>query len=95
MAMHHDLVLDIDLAAGPGVLPLDADGVAAVFRAQNLIWSAAQAVRVLADTDPDEVRPPRSAPLPWFDGWTGALGPRRLPKLPVRKPAAEQLSLFD
>jgi 5'-3' exonuclease len=94
MAMHHDLDLDLDLNAGPGVLPLPADSVAAVFRSQNLTWSAAQAVRVLAEVEPEDVRPPRTLALPWFEGVAGG-GPRRLPKLPPRKPVLEQLSLFD
>jgi 5'-3' exonuclease len=95
MAMHHDLELDLDLNAGPGVLPLAAESVDAVFRSQNLTWTTAQALRVLAETEPDEVRPPRVVSLPWIEGVAGGSGPRRLPKLPPRKPVVEQLSLFD
>ena len=94
MAMHHDVELGLDLHSGTGVLPLDAATVDAVFRAQNLTWTAAQAVRVLADADPEQLRPPRAAALPWFDG-RGGPQRRPLPKLPPRKPKVEQLSLFD
>lgn len=95
MAMRDDVALDLDLAAGAGVLPLRAEVVDAVFRAQNLTWSAGQAVRVLADVEPSEVESPRSVVPPWVDGWSGGRSPRRLPKLAPRRPAAEQLSLFD
>ena len=99
MAMHDDLALGLDLAAGPGLLPLPAARVAAAFRAQNLMWTVAEAVRVLAETEPDAPtgsdtgRGPSQA-LPWIDGWTSR-APRRLPKLPARKPAMAQLALFD
>jgi DNA polymerase-1 len=96
MAMHDALDLGLDVSAGPGVLPLAASQVDSVFRAHGLMWTSAQAVRVLADAEP--VRPPcaESPPaLPWLDGWTGGAVGRRLPKLPPRKPALEQLSLFD
>ena len=67
-----------------------------MFRAQNLTWTAAQAVRVLAEVEPDEVRPPRvTASLPWFEAVGAAAGAAELPKLPPRKPKVEQLSLFD
>jgi DNA polymerase-1 len=95
MTMHRDVDLDIDLHSRPGSLPLDASAVDTVFRAHNLTWTAAQAVRVLAEVEPDEVRPPRvTASLPWFNGW-GSSAPPKLPKLPPRKPKVEQLSLFD
>jgi 5'-3' exonuclease len=95
MAMHDDVVLDLDLASGAGVLPLRAEAVGAVFRAQNLMWSTGQAVRVLADADYVEAEPPPSVVPPWVLGWSGGSAPRRLPKLAPRRPAAEQLSLFD
>jgi 5'-3' exonuclease len=60
MALHDDIALELDLATGPGLLPLDADTVDTVFRNHHLSWSAAQAVRVLADADPDGIRPPRA-----------------------------------
>ena len=94
MAMHHDLPLDVDLHSGPGVLPLTAAAVDTVFRAQNLTWTAAQAVRVLANAEPEPVRPPRPVTVTWTDGWAGGSS-RKLPKLPARKPRLEQLSLFD
>jgi DNA polymerase-1 len=94
MTMHHDVDLGIELHAGAGALPFDADVVDRVYREQTLTWTAGQAVRVLADVDPDEVRPPRvTASLPWFESWGG--GRPSLPKLPPRKPKVEQLSLFD
>jgi DNA polymerase-1 len=93
MTMHRDVDLGLDLQSGAGTLPLAAHAVDSVFRSQNLTWTTAQAVRVLADCDPEEVRPPRATSLPWFDGWTGSAP--RLPKLPPRKPVLEQLSLFD
>jgi DNA polymerase-1 len=84
MTMHHDLVIE------PGALPLDAGRVAAGFRAQNLTWTVADAVRVLADVDSPPKEPPR-----WTDAWTEQPARRRLPKLPARKPACTQLTLFD
>jgi 5'-3' exonuclease len=95
MAMDSGLDLDLHVSAGPGVLPLDAEQVDTVFRAHGLRWTSAQAVRVLADADPEMVRPPRAVSLPWIDGGTGGAGSRRLPKLRPRKPLLEQLSLFD
>jgi 5'-3' exonuclease len=95
MAMHDDVALDLDLSSGVGVLPLRAEAVGAVFRAQNLTWTTGQAVRVLADVEYAEVEPPQSVVPPWVLGWSGGGAPRRLPKLAPRRPAAEQLSLFD
>lgn len=83
-----------DVAIEPGRLPLDAARVAAAYRGQQLTASVNNAVRVLADID----APTREAPA-WIDAsWTAApawSGPPRLPKLPPRKPAMAQLSLFD
>jgi DNA polymerase-1 len=84
MAMHDDVVVD------PGRLPLDADRVAATFRAQQLAWSVGDAVRVLAEVD----APPKEPPA-WVDAWTGYSARPAMPKLPPRKPAMAQLSLFD
>ena len=96
MAMHDDVALDLDLASGAGVLPLRAEAVGAVFRAQNLTWSTGQAVRILAEVDYDDTAPPpQSVVPPWVLGWSGGGPPRRLPKLVPRRPAPEQLSLFD
>ena len=50
---------------------------------------------MLADAEYAEVEPPRSVVPPWVLGWSGGSAPRRLPKLAPRRPAAEQLSLFD
>jgi DNA polymerase-1 len=93
MAMRSDVCLDLDLRSGLGVLPLRADVVGAVFRARNLTWSAGQAVRILAEVEPEavDVRP---AVIDDDRGWWGSRAPRRLPKLPDRRPVAEQLALF-
>lgn len=94
------MTMRCDLAVSPGPLPLDPDRVAAAFRAQQLTWTAAEAVRVLAGVADEPCRPPR-----WIDGWDDGAGvdghhpggsaARRLPKLPPRKPAMAQLTLFD
>ncbi|MFC4943154.1 5'-3' exonuclease [Pseudonocardia sp. GCM10023141] len=78
--------LDVDLAAGR--LPLDADGVRDVFARQDLRWTSASALRVLAH---DGSEPPPLPPLPLETGWA----PRRrsYPPLP-RRPVDTQLTLF-
>lgn len=93
MAMRHDV--DVGFDGGLGTLPLDAAAVAEVFRAQQLTWSTAHAVRVLADAEPPPPDPTR---------WTRATGPAanwsartrraRLPRL-SRQPAMDQLALFE
>jgi 5'-3' exonuclease len=95
MTMHADVPLALDLTSGPGVLPLPAQAVGSVFRAQHLIWSVNEALCVLAEADPDRPEQPH-APLPsWIDpAPSSGYQPVRFPKLPVR-PAAAQLSLFD
>ncbi len=99
MTMHTDVAIELDLAAGPGVLPLDAEAVRAAFAAQHLTWTAKDALRVLAGLDAEaeaDAGPvvPRHAALPsWVRGATGgSRGP--LPKLPARRPEPAQLSLF-
>jgi DNA polymerase-1 len=100
MAMRTDVRLDLSLTDGPGVLPLSAERVAAVFGAHRLTWSTKQALCVLADTD-ESAAPAlaavaeSAAPLPWLTGWSAGGAIRRLPKLAPRKPAMAQLSLFD
>jgi len=90
MAMRADVSLDLDLASGPGVLPLPAEQVRATFRTHDLVWTAADAVRVLAGVDDERPRPTLT-PDAWpYQHWT----PRRLPKLASR-PAMVQPSLFD
>jgi DNA polymerase-1 len=88
MAMRTDVPVDLDLAACPGALPLDGTVVDAVFRSHNLIWTAADAVRVLAEIEPDAL--PRTEPE--VVGWWPSTPVRRLPAL---RPVAKQLSLFD
>jgi 5'-3' exonuclease len=94
MAMHDDIELGLSLDAGPGVLPLPADTVASVFRSLNLTWSAGQAVRVLAEVEPEPQRPVTAHTVSADDHWWRTNAPRRLPKLPARPPKVEQLSLF-
>lgn len=95
MAMRTDVPLDLDLAAGKGVLPLPAGGVGAVFRAQHLNWSVGHAVRVLAEVESQESEAPRSIfPAPSPDGHPARPEPRRLPKLAPRRAATDQLALF-
>ena len=95
MELRTDIGLDLDLSSGPGVLPLAADRVAAVFGAHQLTWTTPQALCVLADSEPAAAAPVESVmPLTLFTGWGGG-GSRRLPKLEPAKPAMAQLSLFD
>ena len=114
MAMHDDLDLDLMLGSGPGTLPLPAQDVASAFRRHRLTWSANQALRVLAEVEPDEVEvryatatvghladhAPTGYGRPGDGVRAGSYGggssvARRLPRLPPRRPRAEQLSLFD
>jgi DNA polymerase-1 len=88
MAMRADVPLDLDLSCGPGTLPLDAHLVDAVFRAHNLVWTAADAVRVLAEVEPDAVPTPEPEPSGWWPA-------RPVHRLPPLRPAPKQLSLFD
>ena len=71
MTMRRDVALGLDLQSGPGVLPLPADRVGTVFRARNLTWSTGNAVRVLAEVEPDEVPAPRSETVGASTGSTG------------------------
>jgi DNA polymerase-1 len=94
MAMRDDVTLDLDLAAGTGVLPLAAETVDAVYRSHNLTWSAGQAVRVLADVESWESTPPRPTPA-WVEPGSVRRPPRpAVPSIPRRK-VVHQLSLFD
>jgi 5'-3' exonuclease len=95
MTMRPDVPIELNLAGGPGVLPLSADAVGTVFRAQRLVWTVNDALCVLADVDPDRLDRPRE-PLPsWIDPpMTAGYQRPSLPKLPAR-PVTAQLSLFD
>ena len=95
MAMHADVPVELDLVRGPGILPLAADAVGTVFRAQRLVWTVNDALCVLAGVDPERLDRPRE-PLPSWIGTPLTDGYHRpaLPRLPARTSAA-QLSLFD
>lgn len=95
MTMHADVDIELDLAAGPGVLPLSADAVSHAFCAQHLTWTAKDALRVLAEIEPAPVVA-RYASLPsWFDRPASGEFRPALPKLAPRRPQPAQLSLFD
>lgn len=95
MTMRADLAIELDISHGPGVLPLAAESVATVFRAQRLVWTVNDALCVLADADADRVQQPRPALPAWVDPPASSSHQRaRLPKLPARA-ATAQLSLFD
>jgi len=92
MTPHADLDLTgFEPTGGCGALPLAAPAVSEVFREHRLVWSVAEACRVLADAEPDEARPPREIHV-WSTGAATSTG-RRLPRLPV-KPKVDQLALF-
>jgi hypothetical protein len=109
MTMHRDVPLDLNLAQGPGVLPLPTDAVREAFRVHNLTWSLSEGLRVLADVAPTSPQPPRTIATPWADNWSadraagharGGWGehrraPRSRVKVPPSRPKVEQLSLFD
>ncbi len=94
MAMRDDVPLGIDLGGGTGVLPLAATVVDGVFRARNLMWSVAQAVRVLCDCEPPAPEPAKAVLPSWVASPPVGRGPVRPPKLVARRPAADQLVLF-
>jgi DNA polymerase-1 len=94
MTMRTDVPLGLDLSSGPGVLPLCADAVSTAFQSRNLTWSARLAARVLADAEPDQIAPPRAVFASAETRWWSTGASRRPPKLPLRRPASEQLALF-
>jgi DNA polymerase-1 len=91
MTMHDDLELGLDLITGPGVLPLPAEAVRAVYAAHQLTWTAPAALRVLAHHDGP---PPPAAPEQHWQSEHDWPRSRRLPKLAPAKPKVDQLSLF-
>jgi 5'-3' exonuclease len=93
MAMRDDVPLGLGLG-GTGMLPLAAGVVDAVFRARNLMWSLAQAVRVLCECEPPAPEPPKTVLPSWVASPPAGRGPARPPKLVARRPAADQLVLF-
>jgi 5'-3' exonuclease len=65
MAMHHDLPLGLgglDLGAGAGGLPLEANAVRAAFEQQQLPWTTANALRVLCGIESPVPAIPRREP---------------------------------
>ncbi|HET6876780.1 MAG TPA: 5'-3' exonuclease H3TH domain-containing protein [Jatrophihabitans sp.] len=95
MALYENVALDVRLDGGPGVLPLLADAVGEVYRSHNLTWSAAHALRVLAEMAAGAAEP---APAASDDEWRAyrSWGSRSAPApRPIRaRPRPEQLSLF-
>ncbi len=89
MAQRTDV--DLQLDDGRGVLPLDVDAVAEVYRAHNLTWSAAQAARVLCDVEVAEQRPPRVTPA-WDPNHARTYRTRVVSK--PAPPVNPQLALF-
>lgn len=99
MTMRSDVSVGLCFDRGPGVMPLAAGAVEAVFRRLGMTWTTGP-VRVLA-----EVEPAPAEPVVWpavavtDDARHWASSPRRLPRL--RRTAqpdpdrGEQLSLFD
>jgi 5'-3' exonuclease len=93
MTMHADVPIDLTC---DGLLPLGAETVGRVFRAQNLVWTVNDALCVLAGADPERLVAPRPAMPSWVDRVpTGGYARTRPPKLPARRPEPAQLSLFD
>jgi DNA polymerase-1 len=89
------MVMRADVPVEVGALPLEAEVVGRVYRAQQLVWTVNDALCVLAGADPDRLERPR-VPLPsWASGGSDNSYDRpRLPKL-APKPQHAQLSLFD
>jgi DNA polymerase-1 len=95
MAMQADVPIEVELTSGPGVLPLAADVVGSVFRAQQLVWSVNEALCVLSHADPDRLEQQRPSLPSWIDrAPSGGYQRPVLPKLPPRPPEPAQLSLF-
>jgi DNA polymerase-1 len=78
----------VDLSSGR--LPLEPGAVRSVFRAQDLHWTTASALRVLAHEEPDESRPSIEPVEVW---WHRPVARQPMPRLPVRKPDP-QMTLF-
>lgn len=89
MAMRSDVAVDWDA----GRLPLPAAAVRDAFAAQDLTWTAAVALRVLAH---DESAPPPPPRTPLETGWSPgrSRAPRAPKRLPAKPPPQDQLALF-
>jgi DNA polymerase-1 len=86
MTMHTDVPIDL----GIGGLPLPTEVVRRIFGAEQLHWTTAGALRVLAHDDTVLPRPPGS---PLEAGWPMPGPARRYRRLPTR-PVSNQLALF-
>ena len=93
MAPHRDVALGIDFDGGAGCLPLAADVVRETFLAQQLTWTTAAALRVLAGEQPSGAAPVQ-ATQPDDPSWQWTGGRRRYGRLVVDQPKVEQLALF-
>jgi DNA polymerase-1 len=86
MTMQTVVPVDIDASR----LPLDADAVRATYRAHDLHWTTATALRALAH---EEATEPQPSTVTWDVEWPGPSSRRRLPRLPVRR-VSNQMTLF-
>jgi 5'-3' exonuclease len=84
MAMHDDVPLRLDLAGGPGCLPLDAAAVRATFLDQQLTWTVSSALRALCDQEPRDAQWPDEP----IAGWAAR------PRFARLAPKAQQPALF-
>jgi 5'-3' exonuclease len=91
MAMHEDVPLGLDLAGGPGCLPLDVAAMRAAFAPHQPGWTISDAIRVLGRAG-DEQRPQPVIAVDHARPWPSAARKIKLPPLPRK---IEQLSLFD
>ncbi|WP_460604116.1 5'-3' exonuclease [Jatrophihabitans fulvus] len=100
MAMHDDL--DLAPVGSVGVLPWPAADVEAVYLGKSLTWTAAQAVRVLAEQEPAAAAPRYVETVARADALRSRPGPsarrsqgaRRLAPLAVTPRRGDQLALF-
>jgi hypothetical protein len=90
MTMHDDVALGLDLAGGPGCLPLAADAISAAFAPHQPGWTIVDALRVLCG---EQVAPrPQPVVVHSVSAFPSATRKIKLPPLPKK---IDQLSLFD
>lgn len=94
MRMHTDVPLGLGFAPGDcGALPLPADAVRDAYQAQQLTWTTANALRVLAGVETPDA--PAAPPRVWHESpWPYRGGGSRRPPPLVIKPKTDQLALF-